>query len=77
MKKPQLNVLNNQVKKFNQECPVGTPVEYWTGLREGEGKKSKTRSKAELLGGHTPSVWIEGQSGCVSLSHVSILKSHV
>ena len=58
------------VDVWNRDCPVGTPVLYWLGAREGEGKRSKTRSSAELLGGHTAVVWIEGVSGCVALSHV-------
>jgi hypothetical protein len=59
--------------KWNQRFPVGTPVRYWTGLREGLGKVSKTRSAAEVLGGHTAVVWIENQVGCVALSHVEPL----
>ena len=58
------------VDTWNRDCPVGTPVRYWTGVREGEGKQSKTRSAAKLLGGHMAVVWIEGVSGCVALSHV-------
>lgn len=55
---------------WNQRFPVGTAVRYWTGLREGIGKLSKTRSEAQVLGGHTAVVWIENQVGCVALSHV-------
>lgn len=55
---------------WNLVVPVGTPVRYWTGAREGEGKPSKTRSEAQLLGGHTAVVWVEGHSGCIALSHV-------
>ena len=56
--------------EFNAKHPVGTPVRYWTGLREGEGRVGKTRSSAEVLSGHTAVVWVEGCRGCVALTHV-------
>lgn len=55
--------------RFNKKYPVGTEVRYWTGLREGEGKVSKTRARAAVMSDHA-SVWIEGVAGSVSLSHV-------
>ena len=55
---------------FNRAYPVGTPVEYWTGAREGVGKVSRTRSIATVLGGHTAVVWVAGEAGCIALSHV-------
>ena len=45
------------VEQFNKICPIGTHVLYWPGVREGEGRKSVTRSAAWLLGGHSPSSW--------------------
>jgi hypothetical protein len=56
--------------KWNKYFPIGTRVRYWTGVREGSGKVSITSTAAEVLGGHTAVVWIEGCSGCVALSHV-------
>lgn len=58
------------VRKWNKSFPIGTKVRYWTGVREGIGNISTTRTEAQFLGGHTPIVWIEGVSGCVALSHV-------
>lgn len=58
------------VEQFNEVCPVGTHVLYWPGAREGEGRKSITRSKAWLLGGHTPVVMVEGYAGGIALTHV-------
>ena len=63
------------VDTWNRDCLIGTRVRYWTGVREGEGKVSTTRSKAEVLGGHTAVVWIEGVAGCVALSHVKNISS--
>jgi hypothetical protein len=58
------------VTDFNRDHMIGTHVEYWTGVREGRGKFSTTRSAAELLGGHTPVVWVAGHSACIALTHV-------
>jgi hypothetical protein len=56
---------------FNAKYPLGTMVDFWTGLRAGEPSgTSTTRSEAELLGGHTAVVWLEGVRGCIALSHV-------
>lgn len=59
--------------KWNQRFPVGTKCRYWTGLREGLGKVSFTRTQAQVLGGHTAVVWLKDQVGCVALSHVEPL----
>jgi hypothetical protein len=58
---------------WNEEYPKpGLKVRYWTGVREGEGKVSFTRTKANVLGDHTAVLWVEGESGCVALSHVEV-----
>jgi hypothetical protein len=67
MSRPQQT---NPAEDWNIRHPVGTPVRYWSGVREGEGKLSKTTHAAVLLSGHTPVVWVEGESGCIALSHV-------
>lgn len=59
------------VKRFNDLCPVGTSVCYWPGLRAGEGVLSVTRSRAWLLGDHTPVVMVEGYAGGIALTHVT------
>lgn len=58
------------VNQFNLDCPIGSPVRYWTMLREGEGKTSQTRSEAQLLSGHTAVVWVEDHPACIALSHI-------
>jgi hypothetical protein len=58
------------VAKWNERFPVGTRVRYWTGDRYGIGKVSTTRTLAEVLSGHTAVVWVNGEAGCVALSHV-------
>ncbi|MCO5167898.1 MAG: hypothetical protein M9894_16260 [Planctomycetes bacterium] len=56
-------------RAWNARCPVGTPVRYWPGVREGEGRQGVTRSLAWVVSGHA-SVLVTGQSGSVALSHV-------
>jgi hypothetical protein len=58
------------VDAFNRDNMIGTHVQYWTGDRVGRGKFSTTRGKADLLGGHTPVVWVAGEPGCIALTHV-------
>jgi hypothetical protein len=58
------------VEQWNSVHRIGIPVRYWTGLREGGGKESRTRSQAHLLSDHTAVVWVEGEASCISLSHV-------
>ena len=58
------------VWEFNRTTPVGSPVRYWPGARQGEGKVSTTRTRAQVLGGHTPVVWVEAEAGCIALTHV-------
>lgn len=57
-------------ERWNAAHPIGTRVRYWTGLREGDGVESVTRSRASVLGGHTVVVWVDGQGACIALSHV-------
>ena len=59
--------------KWNHSFPIGTKVRYWPGAREGRGVESATKTQAEVLGGHTAVVWIEGRGDCIALSHVEPL----
>lgn len=61
---------NPVVENFNRDNMVGAFVRYWTGFREGKGKVSTTRSVAQMLGGHTLVVWVDGESSCIYLTHV-------
>jgi hypothetical protein len=64
------NAEPEMVQNWNQRWPVYTPVRYWKGPRPGPSKQGRTRSTAELLSGHTAVVWIEGEVGCIALTHV-------
>jgi hypothetical protein len=58
---------------FNQRHEVGTQVRYWRGTRDDEPCVSTTRTGARLLSGHTPIVWVEGDSSCIALTHVEVI----
>lgn len=57
------------VDAWNARYPVGTPVRYWPGAREGEGELTHTRSIAWLVCG-TPCVAVKGHAGGIALTHV-------
>jgi hypothetical protein len=57
-----------QVEAFNVEHPVGSPVTV--RLDNGSVLDTTVRFPAQVLGGHTPVVWLHGVSGCYALTHV-------
>ncbi|MFE9192030.1 hypothetical protein ACFYL6_20735 [Micromonospora sp. NPDC007208] len=61
------------VDAFNASHLPGAWVRYWTGTREDPAKYGQTRSGAELLGGHTPGVWVTTHSACIALTHVDVI----
>ena len=58
---------------FNVSHPVGTPICYWSFLREGRGVASRTCSEAQVTSAGTAVVWVEGYASCIALSHVEPL----
>lgn len=66
----RVTALVREVEQFNDLIPLGTPVAYWPGVREGKGVVSTTRSRAWLVGEHTPVVKVEGYAGGIALTHV-------
>lgn len=66
------------VRTWNEQHPVGTPViaypgarpEYWSD--DVERLVTRTRSKAQVLSGHTAVVWVEGHGACIALTHVDV-----
>jgi hypothetical protein len=56
---------------------VGTPVTAYPDCRpeddpNDERIETVTRSRAEVLGGHTAVVWVAGHSACIALTHIDI-----
>jgi len=55
-------------EEFNKRFPPGTPVQV---LRDnGDRMRTRTRSQAWILGGHTPVVMVEGIAGGYRLDRV-------
>lgn len=66
------------VREWNARHPVGTPVVAYPGARpedipDAPRLDTRTRSRAEVLGGHTAVVWVEGHGACIDLNHVDPL----
>lgn len=70
-----------QCDVWNAKHPVGTRVQYWTGVRRYDGKSADeppsgdgpTHHAATVLGGHTAVAWPEGAGSCVCLTHVKVI----
>lgn len=66
-KRKTLNELKADCIVWNHEHPVGTPVLYHPIIGRKEGRETRTRGEAYVLGDHTAVVFVEGVSGCVAL----------
>ena len=69
MKRPNVKKMQGQCDTFNARCPVGGAVTV--RLDSGEVRPTVTRSKAQILSGHTPVIWLEGITGCYLLDRVT------
>lgn len=49
--------------------PVGTPVRYWSGLREGAGALGEVSHPAQVVSNHV-SAWVTGHAACIAISHI-------
>jgi hypothetical protein len=66
----QRRVHTEWVARFNDAYPPGSPVRYWTGHRDGDGRRAATSGPAWLFAEHTAAVRVEGSSDPIALSHV-------
>lgn len=62
------------IEEYNRAVPIGTEVI----VTKDDGKKirTKTRSAAWVLGGHTPVIMIEGVTGCFLLDRIEIIEEN-
>ena len=67
------NELKSDCIVWNHEHPVGTPVIYHPIIGEKEGRPTKTKTEAFVLGGHTACVSCE-REGMVCLEAVEVRK---
>lgn len=61
---------NNKIEKFNASFPIGTEVIFKNLIGDSNRVITKVKSKAFLLSGHTPVVFLDNIQGCVSIEHV-------
>lgn len=69
-KKPNIKKLQAECDKFNAANVVGTDVFVKLDGVD-EPFRTKTRSAAEILSGHSAVIWLENVSGCYLLDRVS------
>jgi len=51
-----------------KDTPIGTDV--IVTMDDGQEIRTKTRSEAQMMGGHSPVIWLDGISGAYSLRRV-------
>lgn len=54
---------------LNAEVPVGTPCTYWTGVREGPGKRGRIRAPYSVVSGQLVG-WVDTHPACILNSHI-------
>ncbi|MGK4660997.1 hypothetical protein, partial [Pseudomonas aeruginosa] len=65
--------LQAQCDAWNKLHGIGTLIAYEDIRGEGETHRGKSTTEAQVLGGHSAVIWLEGKSGCVSLDHCMAL----
>jgi len=61
--------LQAECDKFNDANPVGTTVHV--RLDSGKSLETVTTSDAQVMGGHSVVIWLDGISGCYDLERVT------
>jgi hypothetical protein len=69
MKKPNVEKLQAECDKFNAAHPVGADVFVKLDGKD-EPFRTKTRSTAQILSGHSAVIWLENVSGCYLIDRV-------
>lgn len=68
-KPPSMTQLIRQVADWNTAHPLpGVPV--IVKLDDGTERATRTQSEAQILGGHSAVIWLDGISGAYSLNRV-------
>lgn len=71
----QHETMQAAVDWWNRDNPVGTPVDFWPGFREGPGRRTVTRSVAWVMPSGSAVVMVEGYAGAIALTHVDVRKA--
>lgn len=71
MRKPQSpKQMQAACDRFDASFKVGDEVIVFTGPIGENPRRATLRTGAQVLGGHTPVVYLDGGMGCVALTHV-------
>jgi hypothetical protein len=70
MKPKSAAELEAECLRWNAEHPIGTEVIYHPVIGQAKGTKTKTRTGAYVMSGHTAVLFVEGHAGCVALDAV-------
>lgn len=65
--------LQAQCDRWNDKHPIGTMVAFEFIRGEGETHRGASRTMAEVAGGHSAVIWLEGKAGWVDLDHCMAL----
>ena len=66
--------LFEKARQWNSLHPIGTEVIRYKRINPlSEGNKTKTRSEAWVMGGHSIVVLVEGVSGAVQLESIQVI----
>lgn len=57
--------------RFNATYRVGDTITVYTGLIGENPRHAHVRYPAEIMGGHTPVVYVSGGRGCIVLTHTA------
>ena len=68
-RRPNVKQMQAACDKFNTANPVGSEV-YVKLNGVDEPFRTKTKSVAQILSGHSPVIWLENVSGCYLLDRV-------
>jgi hypothetical protein len=69
IKRPSVKKMQAECDKFNASVKVGDEVFVKLDGVE-EPFRTRTRSEAQILSGHSPVIWLHGVSGCYLLDRV-------
>lgn len=69
MRKQSFKAMYAACAEWNKSNAVGILVDYWPGIMELPPRSGKTISEAQVLGGHTPGVYIQ-PGGFIALDHI-------
>lgn len=75
VKRPSLKKLQAECDKFNASVSVGDEVMVKLDGKD-EPFRTRTRSVAQVLSGHSAVIWLENVSGCYLLNRVSKIEGN-